>query len=129
MEITTSARNRINYITLLLLLPAAWFLGIHMLNEAGIHGPYILTDSWLQNLGIRDDGSCNLILLIVSGPVIAFFLSACQVVHIEWYLSKEQLEFQVLIRRKKFPLMLAIISSSMLVILFIFLLKESFVHH
>lgn len=125
MEITSSRHNWLNFAALLLVLPAAWFIGINFLNEAGIRGPYNASQPVLESLGIKEQVGSNINLLILLGPVIALLLSAIRVLHIDWRFSKEQFQFNIAIRRKWFPLFIVFLSGLILVTLFVYLVGEN----
>ncbi|MBC7874221.1 MAG: hypothetical protein H7Y01_09510 [Ferruginibacter sp.] len=125
METITSRRNWLNFVALLLVVPCAWFFCVNILNEAGINGPYNVSQPVLESLGIREQFGWNFNLLILFGPVIALLLSGLQVLHIEWNFSKEQFQFNITIRRKWFPLFIAFLSVLMLTVLFIYLAGEN----
>ncbi len=127
METIISRRSWLNYVALLLLLPAIWFFGINLLNEAGIHEPYNASEPVLESLGIRKTPGWNINLLILLGPIIALLLAAMQVLHIESHFSKEQFQFSITIRRKWFPLSIVFVSVLMLTALFTYLVGENLI--
>lgn len=125
MEAITLRRYWLNFIPLLLLLPSAWFIGVNMLNEAGIDGPYNLSYPFFERLGIQERLGWNINLLIVCGPFIALLLSASQVLHIEWHFSKEQFQFNIFVKRKWLPLFITFFSGLIIAILFFYLAGEN----
>ena len=126
METITSRRNWLSYVALLMVLPSVWFMGINILNETGISGLYNATQPVLERMGIYDNLGWNINLLIVFGPLIAFLLTIIQVLKINWQFSKEQFEFHFSIRKKWFPLTVAVLSGGLLLTLFIYLLGENY---
>jgi len=125
METITSRRNWPNMIALVLVLPSAWFIGINLLNEAGSSFLYNASQPFLERMGINENLGWNINLLIVSGPLIAFLLTIFQVLKITGQFSKEQFEFHFSIRKKWFPLLLAVLSGGLLLILIIYLAGEN----
>ena len=125
METITSRRNWLNMIALLLVLPSAWFIGINILNEAGISGLYNASQPVLERMGIKENLGWNINLLILFGPLIAFLLTVFQTLKIKGQFSKEQFEFHFTIRKKWFPLMVALLSGGLLLILFVYLAGEN----
>lgn len=115
-----------NIAALLLLLPSAWFIGINILDELGISGPYYASEPILENWGIGKSLGWNINGVIVCGPFIALFLSALQVLHIKWNFSKEEFQFNIHIRRKWFPLFIAFVSCLLLTTIFIYAVVENF---
>lgn len=126
METTISRHNWLNFTALLLALPSAWFISINMLNEIGISGLYNASQPVLESIGIKENFGWNINLLIVFGPLIAFLLAILQVLKINWQFSKEQFEFHFTIRKKWFPLLVAVLSGGLLLTLFIYLLGENY---
>lgn len=125
METITSRRNWLNVLSLLLILPSAWFFCINLLNETGISGPYNATQPILENLGINKTLGWNINLLLLLGPVIALLFSAIQVLNIEWHFSKAQFQFNITIRRKGVPLFIVFLSGLILATLVVYLVAEN----
>jgi hypothetical protein len=125
MQTTIFRRNWLNYAALLLVLPAAWFISINFLDELGVHGPYNTSQPVLVTLGIQETLGWNINLLILFGPVIAWLISAWQVLHMDWLSSKEQFQFHVTVRRKWLPLFISFLSSLLLAILFFYMAGEN----
>jgi hypothetical protein len=126
METITSHRDWLSYVALLLVLPSAWFIGINILNETGISGLYNASQPVLERMGINDNLGWNINLMIVFGPMIALLLTLSQVLKINWQFSKVQFGFHFSIRKKWFPLMVAVFSGGLLLTLFIYLLGENY---
>lgn len=125
METITSRRSWLTFLSLLLVLPSAWFFCINILNETGVSGPYNASQPLLESLGINETLGWNINLLILLGPVIAVLLSAIQVLHVEWHFSKEQFQFNITIRRKWLPLFIVFLSGLILATLFVYLIGEN----
>jgi hypothetical protein len=125
MESITLHRYGLNFIALLLLLPSAWLIGVNLLNEAGIDGPYNSSYPFFKSLGIQEQIGWNINLLIVCGPVIALLLAASQVLHINRHFSKEQFQFNIFVKRKWLPLFITFFSGLILAILFFYLVGEN----
>ena len=125
METTTSRSNWLSLAALLLVLPAAWFFCINILNETGINGPYNASQPILERWGINESLGWNINLLILFGPALALGLSVLQVLCIDWQFTKEQFQFRVTILKKWFPITVALLSGLILATLFTYLLGEN----
>jgi len=126
METNIRRYTWLNVISLLLALPTAYFIMISVLKYGlNIDGPFDNATPFLERMGIKKNLGWNINLLILFGPLIAFLLTIFQTLKINWQFSKEQFEFHFTIRKKWFPLILAILSGGLLLILFIYLAGEN----
>ena len=125
MQTTTSRRYWLSFTALLLVLPSAWFFCINLLNEAGISGPYNVSQPVFESLGIKESLGWNINLLILLGPVIALLLSLFQVLVVEWHFTKEQLRLTIILRKKWLPIIVAGLSLLLLATMFLYLLGEN----
>ena len=127
MQTLNTRRTLLNLASLLLVLPTAYFISISVLKYGlNIDGPFDNATPFLERMGIKENLGWNINLLIVFGPLIAFLLTIFQVLRIRWQFSKEQFEFHFSIRKKWFPLMLAVLSGGLLLTLFIYLVGENY---
>lgn len=116
----------LNTTALLLLFPSLYFLVINLLKfELGIHGPYDASYPTLNWLGIEEGFGWNINLLIVFNPVIVVAIAAWQVLRIDWMNSSEQLQFNIAIRKKPFPLFIIFLGGLILGGLGIYLIGEN----
>ena len=127
METTYRRHTWLNVLSLLLALPTAYFFTISVLKYVlNIDGPFDQATPFLEKAGIKENIGLNINLLILFGPLIAFLITIFQVLKINWKFSKEQFEFHFTIRKKWFPLMVAVFSGSLLLTLFIYLVGENY---
>jgi len=126
METLHFRRDWLNAAASLLILPAAWFFGINILNEVGIHGPYNVSQPLLEKYGIRETLGWNINLLIVFGPIAAMLITLWQVLRIQWQFTKEQFDLRITVQRRPFPLLVLGTSGLLLVSLLVYLLLENF---
>lgn len=126
METTIRRHSWLNMLSLLLVLPAAWFICINMLNEIGISGLYNASQPFLETMGINENFGWNINLLIIFGPLVAFLLTIFQTLKIKGQFSKEQFAFHFTFRKKWFPLTVAVFSGGLMATLFIYLIVENF---
>src|SRR5258705_5274609 len=126
METNIRRHTWLNLLSLLLALPTAYFISISVLKYGlNIDGPFDHATPFLERMGIKENLGWNINLLILFGPLIAFLLTIFQTLKINWQFSKEQFEFHFAIRKKWFPLAVAILSGGLLLILFIYLAGEN----
>ena len=126
MEKTTSRYNWLNAFSLLLVLPAVYFIGISVLKYVfGHDSPFDSAEPLLDSLGIQESLGWNINLLILFGPLLALGLTAMQILHIEWHFTKEQFDFRIRVQKKWFPLIVAFLSGLVLATLFIYLMGEN----
>ena len=126
METINHRYHWLNAASLMLLFPAAYFIAISVLKYGlGITAPFDASYPMLEKMGIRENLGWNINLLILFGPVISLLLSASQILHIEWYFSKDQLQFSMTIRRKWFPLFTVFLDGLILATLFTYLVGEN----
>ncbi len=125
MGTTIRRQTWLNILSLLLVLPSAWFICINMLNEIGISGLYNASQPVLESMGLKENFGWNINMLILFGPLVAFVLTIFQVLKFNWQFTKEQFEFHFTIRKKWFPLIVAVLSGGLLLTLFVYLLGEN----
>ena len=128
MEIIQKRSKFLNIAALLLIIPAAYLIFVSAL-KYGLHvnGPFDASEPTLEWLGINENLGWNINLFILFGPVIAFFIAAWQVIHIDWKFSREDLKFQVTILKKRFPLFIIFLGSLVLATLFVYLIGENLI--
>jgi len=111
---------------LLLALPTAYFITISLLKYVfNVDGPFDNAAPFFERMGIQESIGWNINLLILFGPLIAFLVTIFQVLTINWQFSKEQFEFHFIIRKKWFPLLVALLSGGLLLTLFVYLIGEN----
>ncbi|HMK26245.1 MAG TPA: hypothetical protein VK483_09470 [Chitinophagaceae bacterium] len=126
METNIRRYTWLNVLSLLLALPTAYFILISVLKYGlNVDGPYDNATPFLERMGIQEDLGWNINLLILFGPLIAFLLTIFQTLQINWKFSKEEFEFHFTIRKKWFPLAVAVFSGGLLLTLFIYLVGEN----
>ena len=126
METNIRRYTWLNVLSLLLALPTAYFIMISVLKYGlNIDGPFEHATPFLERMGIKENLGWNINGLILFGPLIAFLLTVFQTLKIKGQFSKEQFEFHFTIRKKWFPLIVAVLSGGLLLILFIYLVKEN----
>ena len=126
METSYRRYTWMNVFSLLLALPAAYFIMISVLKYVfNVDGPFDSATPFLERMGIKENLGWNINLLILFGPLIAFLITIFQVLTINWQFSKELFEFHFTIRKKWFPLMVAVLSGGLLLTLFIYLVGEN----
>ncbi|MBI5857759.1 MAG: hypothetical protein HZB42_08910 [Sphingobacteriales bacterium] len=127
METTTHRHTWLNSLALLLTLPAVYFISISGLKYLfNIDGPFESSWPFLQQLGISENLGWNINLLILFGPLLAFVITFLQVFHFRWNFSQQQFDFHITIQKRWFPLLIAILSGTTLLTLFIYLVGENF---
>jgi hypothetical protein len=115
-----------NILALVFSVPTAYFILISILKYGlGVDGPFDSMQPFLEKLGIDKNFGWNINLLIVFGPVFAFCLTAYQVVRLKWHFSKEELEFQLRIKKNWFPLGIAIFSACLVLMLMVYFAGEN----
>ncbi len=126
METTTSRYKWLNTVALLLVLPTAYFIIISILKYSlGIDGPFDAIAPWLERMGIKETLGWNINLLILLGPVTALLITIIQVINIQGQFTKDLIQIRLTIRKKWFPVAIAIFSGLLLATLFIYLLGEN----
>jgi hypothetical protein len=126
METTTRRHTWLNALALLLALPTVYFISISLLKYVfGVDAPFDNATPFLERMGISESLGWNINLLILFGPLIAFLITIFQVLKINWQFSKEQFEFHFTVRKKWFPLLVAVLSAGLLATLFIYLVGEN----
>ena len=119
-------QNGIAIISLLMALPAACFIAIAVLKyELGVEGPFDAIDPLLQNWGIKESLGWNINVLILFGPLLAFLLTIFQLLSLRMQFTQNHFLFQIIIRKRWLPLLVAGFSISLLAILFAYLFGEN----
>ena len=119
-------QNGIAIISLLLALPTAYFIAIAVLKyEFGVDGPFDSIAPLLERWGIKEAPGWNINLLILFGPLLAFFLTIFQLLGIRMQFTQNHFLFQVTVRKRWLPLLVAGFSISLLAFLLVYLLGEN----
>ena len=119
-------QNGIAIISLLLALPTAYFIAVAILKyELGVDGPFDAISPLLESWGIKESLGWNINLLILFGPLLAFFLTIFQLLGIRMQFTQNHFLFQIMVRKRWLPLLVAGFSISLLAILFAYLLGEN----
>jgi len=119
-------QNGITVISLLLALPTAYFFAVALLKyELSVDGPFDAIAPLLERWGIKEALGWNINLLILFGPLLAFFLAIFQLLGIRLQFTQNHFLFQITVRKRWLPLLVAGFSISLLAILFIYLLGEN----
>ena len=119
-------QNGITIISLLLALPTAYFIAIAVLKyELGVDGPFDAIAPLLERLGVKQALGWNINLLILFGPLLAFFLTIFQLLGIRMQFTQNHFLFQITVRKRWLPLLVAGFSISLLAILFAYLIGEN----
>jgi len=109
-----------------LTLPAIYFIFISLMKYV-FSQPYLFDASYplLKQLGISESLGLNINLLIVFGPVLAFFLNLLPVFHFRFQVTADEVNCQFSIRKNWLNLFLILASSSCLLILSAYLALEN----
>ncbi|MGQ0737524.1 MAG: hypothetical protein ACT4OJ_00535 [Bacteroidota bacterium] len=128
MATTSASRSTwFNTLSILLLFPATYVIVISVLKYGwGIDGPFDASAPLLESMGIKEPPGWNINLLILFGPLLAMIFSALQVLHIDWHFNREQADFRITIRKKWWPLSIALFGGLVLLTLAIYLFGENF---
>jgi len=119
-------QNGIAIISLLMALPTACFIAIAVLKyELGVDGPFDAVAPLLESWGIKDSLGWNINLLILLGPLMAFLLTIFQLLSVRMQFTQNHFLFQITVRKRWLPLLVAGFSISLLAVLFIYLLGEN----
>ena len=119
-------QNGITLLSLLLALPAAFFICISVLKyEMGVDAPFDSMAPVLEKMGIKETLGWNINLLIIFGPFVAFLLTIFQVGRIDWRFTKEQFLFHFAVKKRWFPLLVIAFSMSLLAFLVIYMIGEN----
>ena len=103
-------QNGIAIISLVLALPTACFIAMAVLKyELGVNGPFDAIAPLLESWGIRDSLGWNINLLILFGPLLAFFLKIFQLLGVRMQFTQNHFLFQNLMKKKVFTIMMMII--------------------
>ena len=111
--------------SIVLIMPTAYFILIGVLSEFGINGPLTAVQPLAEKWGIKDPPGLNITSVILFGPMLAILLTIFQFVKIEWHFSKEEFLLHFSIQKRWFPLMVTAFSLGLLGILFLFMLGEN----
>lgn len=116
----------LTWISILLVLPTAYFfLASFLKYELGVDALFDAVLPFLEKTGIRESFGWNINLLILLGPVIAFGLSIFRVLKFKFQFTQNHFLFQIILRKRWLPLLVAGFSISLLAILFIYLAGEN----
>ena len=119
----------LNIVAILLLFPAFFVIAISLLKYGiGIDGPFDASQPLLESMGIKEPPGWNINLLILLGPMVAGLLTVLQVLNIEWHADKEQFRFFISIRKRWFPIGIALFSGLILATLAGYLFLENYNH-
>lgn len=119
-------QNGIAIISLLMALPTAYFIAIAVLKyELGVDGPFDSIAPLLDSWGIRESLGWNINLLILFGPLLAFFLTIFQLLGVRMQFTQNHFLFQIIVRKRWLPLLVAGFSISLLAVLFTYLVGEN----
>jgi len=119
-------QNGIAIVSLLLALPTAYFIAIAILKyEMGVDGPFDAIAPLLERWGIKETLGWNINLLILLGPLLAFLLTIFQLLSIRLQFTQNHFLFQIMVRKRWLPLLVAGFCVSLLAILFIYLFGEN----
>jgi hypothetical protein len=119
-------QNGIAIISLLLALPTAYFIVIAVLKyELGVDGPFDSIAPLLESWGIKESLGWNINLLILFGPLLAFCLTIFQLLGVRMQFTQNHFLFQITVRKRWLPLLVAGISISLLAVLFTYLFGEN----
>lgn len=126
METMHLQNKWLNSTALLLLFPSLFFLIINLLKYGfGINGPYDASFPTLEWLGIEEGFGWNINLLIVFNPIIVVAIAAWQVLRVGLMNSREQLQFNITILKKPFPLFIIFLGGLILAGLSLYLIGEN----
>ena len=119
-------QNGIAIISLLLALPTAYFIVISVLKyELGVDGPFDSIAPLLESWGIKESLGWNINLLVLFGPLLAFFLTIFQLLGVRMQFTQNHFLFQITVRKRWLPLLVAGFSISLLAVLFTYLFGEN----
>src|SRR6185295_3521299 len=93
--------------------------------ELGVHEPFDAIAPVLERMGIKETLGWNINLLILLGPLVAFTLSIFQVLKIKFQFTQNHFLFQVILKKRWLPLLVAAFSVTLLAILFVYLVGEN----
>jgi len=119
-------QNGIAIISLLLALPTTYFIVIAVLKyELGIDGPFDAIAPLLESWGIKESLGWNINLLILLGPLLAFFLTIFQLLNVKMQFTQDHFLFHITVRKRWLPLLVAGFSIILLGVLFTYLFGEN----
>lgn len=111
---------------LLLGLPTAYFICISILKyQLNVPGPFDAIAPLLESMGIKETIGWNINLLILFGPMIGCALALLQVLKVNWQFTGEEFNIHIKIHKYWFPLFVAAFCSSVLAILFFYVVGEN----
>lgn len=126
MQKSITYRKILSILTLLIMLPAILFITTSVLKYGlGINGPYDTLSPSLEKMGITESLGWNINLLILSGPLLAIIISLIQVLRIEHFFSNEELQFRVVIKKKRLPIIILLLGTLSMATLFLYLTGEN----
>ena len=110
---------------LVLALPAAIFICFSLLKfEWSVDGPYDSISPFLESTGSEPFG-WNINLLILLGPIVGFLCVLSQVLKFDWNSSKEVFQFNILIVKKWFSILVAVFSIGIIAFLLLYAVGEN----
>lgn len=117
----------LNSISLVLVLPAAFFIMISVLKYLfGVPGPFDSVAPFLEKAGISEPLlGWNINLLILFGPVLACLISINRVVRFEMNAEVNQFRFQICFLKKWIPLLIIALSALVMAVLILYGLGEN----
>jgi hypothetical protein len=126
MQTTKQTWKGLNILALVLVLPTSYFMFVSLLKyQMGVDSPYDSISPFLENMGIRQNLGWNINLLFLFGPLISFAIAAWQILRINLRFSKEEFGFNLIIHRKNFALIIALLSGLVLAGLTIYVVAEN----
>ena len=126
MRTTAFKNNWLTAASLLLTLPAIYFILIGVLSELGINWPVEVTQPIAEKWGIKaPPGGLNISTVILFGPMVAILLTIFQFLKIEWHLTKEEFFLHFTFQRRWLPLLIAAGSVLLLAFLFFYMVGEN----
>lgn len=111
---------------LLLAVPTAWFILVNLLKFEW-NSPYLYDaiEPTLNKLGLKESLGWNINLLILFGPVLALLLNLLSVLRIRIQWKGDFFNCQLSIKKSWLNLTIILISASLLMALFAYLVGEN----
>lgn len=111
---------------LMLTLPTCYFILISVLKYIlGYPALFDAVTPTLEGLGIKETLGWNINLLILFGPLLAFFLNASAITQVEIHSDQHRVDLEIHLLKRKFNWLVMGLSAGCLVILFLYLLGEN----
>ena len=109
-----------------LALPAAIFICFSLLKfNWSVDGPYDAISPLLEDTGISEPPGWNVNLLILLGPIVGFLCVLSQLLKIDWKNNKDVFQFNILIMKKWFAILVAVFSVGIISFLFLYAVGEN----